>query len=130
MISVYLAIGLGAAVGGAARYGVSGLLVTIAGDTFPWGTLAVNVLGSAFLGFFATLTGADGRLLIPTSTRLMVTVGFCGGFTTFSTFSLETLSMAMDRQYLKAGCYVSASLATCLIGVWCGYLLASGWNQH
>lgn len=123
-------IALGAATGGVARYASVGLLARFAGETFPWGTLLVNVVGSAFLGFFATLTAPEGRMFVPASGRLMVTVGFCGGFTTFSTFSFETMALALDRQYWKAGCNVGLSVAACLVGVWCGYVLASALNQR
>lgn len=123
-------IALGAAVGGVLRYGSAGLLARIAGETFPWGTLAVNILGSAVLGFFATLTAPEGRLLVPVSTRLMVTVGICGGFTTFSTFSMETMALVLDRQYMRAGLNVGGTVVLCLIGVWCGYALASALNQR
>ncbi len=90
---IYLWIALGSAIGGAARYWSYGIPARLFGETFPWGTLAVNVIGSAFIGFFATLTSPDGRLLVPSSTRQFVMAGFCGGFTTFSTFSLETLNL-------------------------------------
>jgi len=123
-------IALGAAAGGVMRYACSGAMARIAGDTFPWGTLAVNILGSAALGFFAMLTAPEGRLLVPVSTRLMVTVGICGGFTTFSTFSMETMALALDRQYLKAGLNVGGTVIVCLAGVWCGYALASALNQR
>ena len=129
-ISIYVMIGAGAALGGMLRYACSGLLVRIAGETFPWGTLAVNVVGSAVLGFVATLTAPEGRLLVPVSTRLMVTVGLCGGFTTFSTFSMETMALALDRQYLRAGLNVGGTVLACLIGVWCGYAVASTLNQR
>ena len=127
---IYLVIGLGAAIGGMARYWCVGLTARLLGETFPWGTLAVNVMGSALLGFFATLSAPDGRLLVPTSTRLMISVGLFGGFTTFSSFSFETLALAMDREYLKAAGNVSANVATCLIGVWVGHALASAINQR
>lgn len=127
---IYLLIAAGAAVGGVARYWCGGALVRLAGETFPWGTLAVNVIGSVVLGFFATLTAPEGKLLVPASTRLMVTVGLCGGFTTFSTFSLETMALALDRQYLKAGLNVGGSVLACLAGAWCGYVLASAFNQR
>jgi CrcB protein len=129
-VSIYLLIAVGAAVGGVARYWCGGALARLAGETFPWGTLAVNILGSALLGFFATLTAPEGKLLVPASTRLMVTVGLCGGFTTFSTFSLETMALALDRQYFKAGLNVGGSVIACLIGAWCGYVLASALNQR
>ena len=123
-------IALGAAAGGVTRYACAGLLARFAGDTFPWGTLAVNILGSAVLGFFATLSAPEGRLLVPVSTRLMVTVGFCGGFTTYSTFSMETMALALDRQYLRAGLNLGGTVVLCLVGVWCGYWVATALNQR
>ncbi len=127
---IYILIGLGAAVGGIARCWSVGLAARWLGDTFPWGTLLVNVAGSALLGVFVTLTAPEGRLLVPSSVRLMIAVGVCGGFTTFSTFSMETLSFALDRQYLKAVINIVASISACLVGVWCGYVLASAVNQR
>jgi len=123
-------IALGAAAGGVMRYACAGLLARFAGDTFPWGTLAVNILGSAVLGFFATLSAPEGRLLVPVSARLMVTVGLCGGFTTYSTFSMETMALALDRQYLRAGLNLGGTVVLCLVGVWCGYWAATALNQR
>ena len=86
--SIYLAVALGAALGGVGRFWVGGVAARFLGETLPWGTFLVNVIGSAFLGFFAALTATEGRFLVPSSTRAFVMVGLCGGFTTFSTFSL------------------------------------------
>jgi CrcB protein len=127
---LYLAAGAGAAIGGMARFWMSGVAATLISETFPWGTYLVNVIGSTFIGFFATLTAPDGRLFLPASTRIFVMVGLCGGFTTFSTFSLETLNLARDGQMWRALLNIAGTLASCLIGVWCGYLIATGVNQR
>ncbi len=125
----YLWIGLGSALGGMARYWCSGFVPRLAGASFPWGALTVNVIGSAFIGFFATLTSPDGRWLLGTLPRQFVMVGICGGFTTFSTFSLETLNLARDGEWLRAGANVAASVVCCLLAVWLGSGLASSLNR-
>jgi len=127
---LYLAAGAGAAIGGMARFWISGLAAALISETFPWGTYIVNLIGSSFLGFFASLTAPEGRLLLPASTRVFVMVGVCGGLTTFSTFSLETLNLARDGQMWKASLNIAATLVSCLIGVWCGYMLATAVNQR
>jgi fluoride exporter len=100
----------------------------LVGETFPWGTLLINVLGSFVIGFFGTLTGPDGRLFVASTGRQFVMVGICGGFTTFSSFSLQTLSLINDGEWLSASGYVAGSVALCLIAVWAGYVLALGLN--
>src|SRR5271165_2627501 len=86
----YLWVALGAALGGIARYGLSGVVANWIGATFPWGTLVVNVTGCFVIGLVNALTGPDGRLLLPVNLRIFVMVGICGGYTTFSSFGLET----------------------------------------
>ena len=88
------------------------------GETFPWGTLIVNVIGSFMIGFFATITGPDGRCSSPRSARQFVMIGICGGYTTFSSFSLQTLNLANDGEFLYAGATSSALVVLCLIAVW------------
>ena len=127
---IYLWIALGSALGGAARYWCYGLMARMLGETFPWGTLAVNVIGCSFIGIFATLSGPEGRWLAPSSLRMFVMTGVCGGFTTFSTFGLETLYLARDGQWLKAAANVVASLLFCLMGVWIGHLMATALNER
>jgi CrcB protein len=124
----YLWIALGSALGGVARYGASVLVGDWFGQTFPWGTLLVNISGSFVIGFFATLTGPDGRLFVSQNTRLFVTVGLCGGYTTFSSFSLQTLNLVQEGEILRAGLNVGASVVLCLIAVWLGYVAAQALN--
>ena len=92
-LALYLWVALGSALGGAARFFCTGVAAKLFGETFPWGTLLVNVLGSFIIGFFATLTGPDGRVFADTLTRQFVMIGILGGYTTFSSFSLQTLSL-------------------------------------
>lgn len=126
---VYLWIALGGAVGSAARYWCYGIAARMAGETFPWGTLAVNIIGCSFIGLFATLTGPEGRWIAPSSFRMFVMTGICGGYTTFSTFSLETLNLARDGEWLKASANIVGSLLLCLVGVWLGYAFANVLNE-
>ena len=129
-MSSYLWIALGGALGSAARYACTGLAARFIGDTFPWGTMMVNVAGSAFIGLFAGLTGSDGRLLIAPVARQFVMVGICGGFTTFSSFSLETLNLARDGQWMRVAVNVVGSVVMCLIGVWLGHVAATALNER
>jgi len=124
----YFWIAIGSAIGGIARYWCSGIAARLIGETFPWGTLIVNVIGSFIIGFFATLTGPDGRLLVPSVARQFVMIGICGGYTTFSSFSLQTLNLATDGEYLYAGLNIVLSVVLCLLAVWLGSILASGLN--
>jgi CrcB protein len=117
-------VALGGALGSVARYWCSGVVANAVGETFPWGTLIVNVLGSLLIGFVATVSGTDGRFLIPPEARQFMMVGILGGFTTFSSFSLQTLTLARDGEWLLAGANVVGSVVLCLIAVWVGHMLA------
>ncbi len=125
----YLWVALGSALGGMARYWMSEVVAVAIGETFPWGTLVINIIGSLIIGFFATYTGPDGRILIPSDIRIFVMVGICGGFTTFSSFSLQTLNLARSGDFMRAGMNVILSVALCLLFVWLGHLAASALNQ-
>ncbi len=125
----YLWIALGGALGSMARYACSSLAANAVGETFPWGTLIINVVGSFVIGFFATLTGPDGRLLVSPDARQFVMVGVCGGFTTFSSFSLQTLNLVRNGDMVGAGANVVASVVACLLAVWLGHVGASALNQ-
>jgi CrcB protein len=124
-----LAVAAGSALGGATRYGLSGLVARSFGETFPWGTLVVNVLGSFLIGFVATVAGPDGRLLVSPVTRQFLMPGIFGGFTTFSSFSLQTLSLAQDGEWSWAAANVVLSIVLCLAGVWLGATVGAWVNR-
>lgn len=126
--ALYCWIAIGSALGGVTRYWCSGVAARLFGETFPWGTLLVNVTGSLIIGFFATLTGPDGRIFAGSTTRQFVMMGLLGGFTTFSSFSLQTLNLVQDSEWLQAGGNVVGSVVLCLIAVWLGHLLAVSIN--
>jgi len=125
----YIWVVIGSALGGGARYWCSGFIAQRIGETFPWGTLIVNVVGSFVIGFFATLTGPDGRFLVGTTARQFVMIGLCGGYTTFSSFSLQTLNLARDGEWLRAGGNIGLSVILCLLAVWLGLMAAAALNQ-
>jgi CrcB protein len=121
----YLWVALGGALGSAARYGCSGIAARWLGIGFPYGTLFVNVAGSFMIGLLGTLALGGGRLIASTDARAFVIVGVLGGFTTFSSFSLETLNLARAGNLLAATAYIALSLVLCLAAVWLGYLSES-----
>lgn len=120
----YFWIALGGALGSVGRYWLNGL-VSQRFDTFPMGTLVVNVIGSLLIGILAALTLPEGRMSSEgrTLTTPFLMIGLCGGFTTFSSFSLQTLNLLRDREWLYAGGNILLSVALCLIATWLGYLL-------
>jgi len=120
----YIWIAIGSAIGGVGRYWLSGMIAVLAGETFPLGTLIVNISGSLVIGFIATLTGPDGRLLVSSTTRQFMMIGLCGGYTTFSSFSLQTLNLMNDGQWLYAALNIGASVFLCLVAVWLGHVAA------
>ena len=127
-MSTYLWIGLGSALGGMGRFWCSGVVARLFGETFPWGTITVNVVGSFLIGFIATLTAPDGRLLMGSSTRHFLMLGILGGYTTFSSFSLQTLALARD-DWFRAGGNVVLSVVLCLTAVALGHAAAASINQ-
>lgn len=126
----YLWVAAGSAFGGVLRFWMAASVGRATGGAFPWGTLAVNILGSAFIGWFATYTAPQGRMIVAPEIRLFVMTGICGGFTTFSTFSLETLRLAQDGEWARAAANAALSLSLCLIGVWAGHAAASAITQR
>lgn len=111
------AVAVGSAIGGAARYGIS-MALAERSALFPVGTLLINVAGAFVLGVLVRGLG-DGTSL---EMRLLLTVGVCGGFTTFSTFSLETVRLLQDDAALRAVAYVTASVVLSAAAVWLGLL--------
>ncbi len=127
-MTTYLWIALGGALGSMARYASTNLVAGWLGGHFPWGTLVINVLGSFVIGIFAAMTGPGGRLFVSNDLRLFVMVGICGGYTTFSSFSLQTLDLIHDGAIARAGLNVIGSVGLCLLAVWLGYLAAAALN--
>lgn len=124
---LYAFVAAGSVAGGVARYLVS--LVVAAGVGFPWATLFVNVTGSFVIGLYATLSGPDGRMLAGVQQRQFVMTGFCGGYTTFSAFSLETLMLVRAGMGRMALIYIVVSVAGWLLAVWLGHMLAIRLNR-
>lgn len=119
-----LVIMLGGALGTAARYGVALWMAERVGEAFPWGTLLVNVLGSFIIGLFGGLTSTDGIWLVPPWARAFVMIGILGGFTTFSSFSMQSIQLIQDGQYAHALGYIASSLILCLTATAAGVGLA------
>jgi fluoride exporter len=124
----YLLVAIGGALGSVSRYWLSGFVAQRVGETFPWGTIIINITGSFVIGVFAALTAAEGRSSPSPKMVQFVMVGICGGYTTFSSFSLQTLRLVQDREWLYAGGNVVVSVVLCLIAVWLGYMLGSMFN--
>ncbi len=122
----YLIVSLGAALGGGLRYWVSDLTYKFLPTTFPYGTLAVNILGSFILGVIIFMF--DDKELITPGVRLFLAVGFCGGFTTFSTFSLETINLLKDSQIIPGLLNILSNLFLCLAGVTLAYFISKIWS--
>jgi CrcB protein len=127
----YLWVAIGGALGSVSRYWLSGFVAARFGETFPWGTLVINVTGSFVIGIFAALAIPEGRM--DSQSRLFATqflmIGVCGGYTTFSSFSLQTLNLLREREWLYAGGNVILSVILCMIAVWLGYLLGATFNS-
>ena len=120
----YIWVGLGSAVGGLLRFWISGAVAQRFGQVFPWGTMAVNVTGSFIIGFLAALSAPEGRMnpKYHQVINYFLMLGVCGGYTTFSSFSLQTLNLLRDGELLYAGGNVVLSVVVCMVGVWLGYL--------
>jgi CrcB protein len=115
-----LMVSLGGALGTLARYAISILALPISKE-LPLGTILINVTGSLVIGFFGTLTLAHGRYPVPETVWLFVMVGFCGGFTTFSAFSLQTLDLMRSGMVCRAAVNITASIVFCVAAVAVGH---------
>ena len=120
----YLWVAAGSALGGMGRYGFGLLAARLWGEAFPWGTIAINVIGSFVIGFFAALTVPDGVLPASANLRTFVMVGICGGFTTFSAFSLQTIDLLRAGQTWRAVANVGGSVVLCLLATALGMRIA------
>lgn len=126
----YLWVAIGGALGSIARFGMNNLIsATPAGETFPLGTLCINILGSFVIGIFAALTQPEVAGPRRDTVIQFVMIGICGGFTTFSSFSLQTLTLVQKGQWLYAGANVLLSVILCLVAVWLGWLVGAAFNS-
>ena len=126
-LATVLVVALGGAIGTVARY-LAGLAAAPISGTLPWGTILINIAGSFLIGLVGTLTLAHGRYPVPETARLFVMVGFCGGFTTFSSFSLQTLDLLRAGAMGRAAVNVAVSLLLCLAAVAVGHLAGAALN--
>ena len=120
----YILVMAGGALGTGARFWVSGFVAGRGGELFPLGTLAVNVTGSFAIGFFAAFTDPQGAFLVSPRLREFFMIGVCGGYTTFSSFSLQTLDLVRSGDWFKAALNILLSFVCCLTAVWVGRILA------
>jgi fluoride exporter len=124
MLKGYLAVMFVGSFGCAARMWLSNLLAEKYGEVFPVGTLAVNVLGCLFIGLFAGITRPDGGLLVHPVVRQAAMIGFFGGFTTFSSFGLQTMALLTNGEWAFGSLNIALSLVLCLIAAWIGQAIA------
>jgi CrcB protein len=127
----YLWVAIGGALGSVTRFWINGLVIEKLSPVFPWGTLVINVTGSFLIGVIGALAIPEGRMDSPSrqfATQFLM-LGVCGGYTTFSSFSLQTLNLLRDREWLYAGGNVILSVALCMIAVWLGWLLGDMFNS-
>ncbi|MFA7343403.1 MAG: fluoride efflux transporter CrcB [Terrimicrobiaceae bacterium] len=125
MFLSYIVVMVGGALGSAARLWLSLFCAMRWGETFPVGTLAVNALGCLAIGVFSALTGPDGMIMTSPLVRQFVMIGILGGFTTFSSFGLQTISLMSDGEWLYAALNIVLSVVACLAFVWLGTILVS-----
>ena len=124
MLSGLLSVMIGSALGGVARYFISGFVARRVGETFPWGTLFINVTGAFLIGVFGAMAEDNTSLLASPDSWLFAVTGFLGCYTTVSSFSLQSLSLARDGEGGRAAGYVAISVALCLAAVTLGFTLA------
>lgn len=125
MIASLISVIAGSVLGGVARYFVSGVVARHVGETFPWGTLVVNVSGACLIGIFGALARNQASLLASPEPWLFAVTGFLGCYTTVSSFSLQTLALARDGERVRAAAYIVLSVGLCLLAVALGFALGS-----
>jgi CrcB protein len=122
-MSAWVAVALGGALGSMARFWLTAAMTVLTGPRFPWGTLLINVLGSFVIGFVAAITLTPGRIAMHPDLRIFLMTGVCGGFTTFSAFSLQTLELIQAGDLGLAFGYAVGSVLLCVIGTYGGWVL-------
>lgn len=125
----YLYVAVGGAFGSVLRFWLSGFVARHYGESFPLGTLFINVSGSLVIGFVAESTGPDGRFFLSPHLRDGLLIGVLGGYTTFSSFSLQTMNLIRVGEGVRAGVNVLLSVAICLLAVWLGQVVGRLWGN-
>ena len=124
-VSTYLWVAFGGAIGRVARFWMANAAAALTGPRFPWGTIAINIIGSFVIGLVAYAGTPIGRMPLSFDIRAFILVGICGVYTTFSSFSLQTLELARNGDWLYAGANIVISVVVCLLAVWAGYALGT-----
>lgn len=122
-MGAWIAVAVGGAIGSVARFWLTGAMTALTGPRFPWGTLLINVLGSLVIGLVAGLTLTPARVAMHPDIRIFLMTGVCGGFTTFSAFSLQTLDLLQTGDVGPAFGYAISSVVLCVIATYCGWML-------
>jgi CrcB protein len=122
-MGAWIAVAVGGALGSVARFWLAGAMAALTGPRFPWGTLLINVLGSFVIGLVGALTMTADRVALHPDLRLFLMTGICGGFTTFSAFSLQTLELLQGGEIVPAFGYAIGSVIFCVIATYCGWML-------
>ena len=117
-MSNYVFVFVGGGIGASIRYWLSGLIPRYLGTNFPFGIISVNILGCFFIGFL--MSAMEDRFLAMPELRIFLTIGILGGFTTFSTFSYETISLLRDAEFFKSALYIIGTVTLCLFGTYVG----------
>jgi CrcB protein len=123
MMIIYLAVAVGGAIGSVGRFWLASFMLRLTGPQFPWGTILINILGSFVIGWFAAITAAGGRYQASNDMRAFIMIGICGGFTTFSSFSLQTVDLLRSGEPARAAANVAVSVAACLSATALGLML-------
>ena len=122
-MGAWVAVAVGGAMGSVARFWLSGAMTALTGPRFPWGTLLINVLGSLVIGLVAGMTLTPARIGVHPGIRIFLMTGICGGFTTFSAFSLQTLELMQTGDVVPAFGYAAGSVVLCVAATYCGWML-------
>jgi CrcB protein len=122
-MGAWVAVALGGAIGSVGRFWLTGVMTALTGPRFPWGTLLINVLGSLVIGLVAGITLNAGRIGMHPDVRIFLMTGICGGFTTFSAFSLQTLELLQTGDTLPALGYAIGSVVLCVVATYAGWAL-------
>ena len=122
-MGAWIAVAVGGALGSMARFWLTGAMTALTGPRFPWGTLLINVVGSFVIGLVAGITLTPVRVGVHPDIRIFLMTGVCGGFTTFSAFSLQTLELLQSGDVVPAFGYAIGSVVLCVIATYCGWLL-------